>query len=262
MRRIHAIELEDLAWLPKSLRDGVTDYLQMTLLLANPYRGIAPLLSEAMAQSRTEQIIDLGAGGGGPWRRLLPLLDSAQTHPKVLLTDKFPNQNAFAAISQHFPKQIKGYAHSVDASAVPSELKGFRTMFSSFHHFQPDQAHAIIANAVEHAQGIGIFEATRRDIPTILSMILTPIMALILAPFTKPWRWSRLLWTYLLPFLPLIVAFDGVVSCLRTYTPDELRAFVGSIPGSENYTWQIGLSAAEKGSIPVTYLIGYPNTSA
>lgn len=258
MRRIHAIELEDLAWLPKSLRDGVTDYLQMTLLLANPYRGVAPLLREALIKSETDQIIDLGAGGGGPWRRLLPLLGNEQISPNILLTDKFPNQSAFAAVARHFPEHIKGYGNSVDASAVPSELAGFRTMFSSFHHFQPEQARAIIANAVENGQGIGIFEATRRDIPTILSMVLTPIMALILAPFTKPWRWSRLVWTYLLPFLPLIVGFDGVVSCLRTYTPDELRAFVDSIPGSEGYTWQIGLSAAEKGSIPVTYLIGYP----
>ncbi len=45
---------------------------------------------------------------------------------------------------------------------VPRELKGFRTMFTSFHHFPPEEARAILQNAVDAGEGIGIFEITRR----------------------------------------------------------------------------------------------------
>jgi len=43
---------------------------------------------------------------------------------------------------------------------VPAELKGLRTMFTSFHHFLPEEARAVLQNAVDAGEGIGIFEIT------------------------------------------------------------------------------------------------------
>ena len=31
-------------------------------------------------------------------------------------------------------------------------------------------------------------------------------------PFVRPFRWSRLLFTYVIPLIPLLVLFDGTVS--------------------------------------------------
>ena len=39
--------------------------------------------------------------------------------------------------------------------------------------------------------------------------------------------------TYLLPIVPLAVLFDGFVSCLRTYTPAEIRDLAQAVEGSE-----------------------------
>ncbi|HXM61951.1 MAG TPA: hypothetical protein VN950_13935, partial [Terriglobales bacterium] len=76
----------------------------------------------------------------------------------------------------------------------------------------------------------------------------------------RPFRWSRLLWTYLIPVIPLVLLFDGVVSCLRTYRPQELREMVEKLkPPSCQYQWEIGELAG--GKMPVTYLIGYPKVS-
>ena len=50
-----------------------------------------------------------------------------------------------------------------------------------------------------------------------------------------------------------MVLFDGMVSCLRTYTPDELRALAAeSTP--DGYAWEAG--EVGDGPIPVTYLVG------
>jgi hypothetical protein len=35
-------------------------------------------------------------------------------------------------------------------------------------------------------------------------------------PWIRPFRWSRLLWTYVVPIIPAVLLFDGIVSCLRT----------------------------------------------
>ena len=41
----------------------------------------------------------------------------------------------------------------------------------------------------------------------------------------------------LLPAIPLLFAWDGTVSALRAYTPEELLAVAASVPDGERYEW-------------------------
>ncbi|MFN0111769.1 MAG: hypothetical protein ACKVZH_23165, partial [Blastocatellia bacterium] len=104
---------------------------------------------------------------------------------------------------------------------------------------------------------IGIFEGTQRRPGAILGMLFTPLLVWLFTPFIRPFRWSRLLWTYLLPVVPLLVIFDGVVSVLRSYTVAELKAFTEELSGN-GYEWEVGETPAQGLRAPVTYLIGYP----
>ena len=141
---------------------------------------------------------------------------------------------------------------------VPAELNGFRTMFSSFHHFPPTQARAILQNAVCARQGIGIFEITSRTASAIGMMFLWFLTPFVFTPTIRPFRWSRLLYTYVLPIIPLVLLFDGLVSCLRTYRTSELRELIDELAATD-YRWEIGEHAGTLGSLPVIYLIGYPS---
>lgn len=259
MRRLQLFEIEDQAWCPASLRDGATDFLQFLLRLTDSYSVAVPRLRAALASCGTSRIIDLAAGGSGPWPRLLPRLLVEDPQVEVYLTDKFPNHQGFAAFQRQFPDQVRVVSTPVDAQAVPAGLAGFRTLFTSFHHFPPHAAREVLADAVRQRQGIGIFEATQRSVPAILRILIpAPLLALVAAPVIPPFRWSRLLWTYVLPGLPVLVAWDGLVSCLRTYTPSELRALIASVPGSDTYIWQVGEERNPGPLLPVTYLIGSP----
>lgn len=75
-------------------------------------------------------------------------------------------------------------------------------------------------------------------------------------PAVRPVRWQRLIFTYVIPVVPFAVAFDGVVSCLRTYTPEELLR-VARVAGPE-YDWEAGTEKGDLRRPPVTYLIGTP----
>ena len=83
-------------------------------------------------------------------------------------------------------------------------------------------------------------------------------MVLRMTPFIRPFRWSRLLWTYLVPLVPFAVLFDGLVSCLRTYRVEELRDLTARLEAND-YDWDIGTVKNTAGPIPITYLIGVPN---
>ena len=140
---------------------------------------------------------------------------------------------------------------------VPRELQGFRTIFTSFHHFSPEEARAILQNAVDARQGIGIFEITRRSPSGIALMFPWALMLFVFTPFIRPFRWSRLLCTYFLPIIPFVLLFDGVVSCLRTYQTLELLEMVKNLSGIE-YQWAVGEHSRGLGITPITYLVGHP----
>lgn len=268
MRRVQFFELHEQPWFPSSLRDDVTDAVQFGYNLLRAYEPITPLLqrvidSTASPTSR-QSIIDMCSGGGGPWLDLSRQLrgrDSAADPAglQIWLTDKYPNLAAFQSVSASSDHRISFYPESVDAKDVPHALKGLRTMFTSFHHFPPDDARAILQDAVDAGESVGIFEITRRA-PSAVCLIFAGVLLLFLhVPRIHPFRWSRLFWTYLIPIIPLVLLFDGVVSCLRTYRPQELREIVEKLSSCE-YEWETGELAGRRA--PVTYLVGYPSTNS
>ena len=129
-------------------------------------------------------------------------------------------------------------------------------MFASFHHFRPTDARKVLVDAVERRRGIAIFEMARREPKTMLAICFIPFLVLFLTPRIRPFSWARLIWTYVLPVVPFVLWFDGLMSCLRCYSHEELGDFVRSLP-REGYQWELGTQC--DGFLPVTYLIGHPN---
>jgi hypothetical protein len=259
MRRIQFFEIEDQHWLPPSIRNGITDFLQFAVEYGDLYKSFADRLSKSLHRSTASQIIDLCSGAGGPMKSLLKHIPEFNNGKiKVHLTDYYPNLPAFAALAHAAPNCFTFSKDSVSALDVPPSLLGFRTLFSSFHHFNKADATRILHDAVSKRQGIAIAESTQRHPLLLAYMLFTPLLVVLTSPFQKPFRWSRIFWTYVVPVVPLAVAFDGFVSCLRTYTPEELMEMVSDVTGNEDYEWQAGVERIGALPIGVTYLIGTP----
>lgn len=259
---MHLMEFHDQAWFPSSCRDAVTDTLESILGLDNLYAAIVPRLRRAVQKAKTHQIVDVCSGGVGPWTRMLPVFEKQENFPvSVCLTDKYPNVEAFRHARNASQSKIGFYSDPVDATHIRAELKGFRTLFTSFHHFQPSEARAILQNAVDNHQGLGIFEVPGRSLLTVLLVFLLPVLTLVVVPFIRPFRLSCLIWTYLIPVNPIVMFLDGIVSCLRAYSLTELSDLTRGLSAS-GYTWEIGEERRRLTSVPVTYLIGYPSLTA
>jgi len=102
------------------------------------------------------------------------------------LTEKYPNLQAFRRLSALHPTGIFFDAQPVDATTVPRELAGLRTMFNAFHHFPPESAPRVLECAVEARQPIAIFEIPDRRIAGILPLILTPLFVALATPAIRP----------------------------------------------------------------------------
>jgi hypothetical protein len=258
MGRIELHEIHDYPGFPAPLRDLVTDGMQALWNFGNTYKPILGDLLRGMERAGTRDVLDLCSGGGGPWLRLArePEL---QAEPRIVirLTDRYPNQAAFASAGTA-SSQVVFEPSPVDATNVPARLPGFRTIFSSFHHFGPEAARRILGDAVEKRCGIGVFEMARRSPRTILMICLIPFLSILLAPAIRPFRWSRLLWTWLIPLVPFVLFYDGIVSCLRAYSHREIEELIAPLK-TPDYEWEIG--EERSGFLPVTYLLGYPVTT-
>ena len=259
MERIQFIEVQDQSWCPKVIRDALTETLQFTLNMGNQYAPAVHRLRTALERMGTKEVVDLCSGAGGPWLRLLRAFQKNENYSvTVCLTDKFPNTEAFRVAEEASDGKIHSRESKIEATAVPHDLAGFRTLFSSFHHFPPEKAEAILRDAVRNRQGIAVFEMTQRSFLALALFGLSPALMFATAPFIRPFRWSRLLFTYVIPVLPLVGLFDGVVSCLRSYSPAELEKFVEKFR-KEGYVWQIGEDSSGPSPVPITYLIGFPD---
>ena len=259
MRRRQLVELEDLAWFPGILRDGGTAFLEFAERSSRHGRMLLPPLLRALEQTGESRVIDLCSGGGGPALGLADELQSQGRSVAVLLTDRYPNHRAFERAAADSGGRVSGYAEPVDATAVPAELRGFRTLFNAFHHFPPTLARRILSDAVAQKQPIGVFEVVSRELPMLAGLLLTPLSVSLSLPFWRPFRWPWLLLTWLLPIMQLFVLWDGIVSWLRIYSCEELRELVEDIDAPD-WVWEIGTIQLGNAPLHGSYLIGYPKS--
>ncbi len=257
--RLHLFEFEDFPWFPDVIRAGGMDYLRYLLILTDLYKPVLPLISEALSHSNNDTIVDLCSGGGGYIEQVYNGINAQRTkRVRFLLTDKFPNLDAYRFLKLKTNGGIDFVEKSVDAMQVPKEIKGFRAMFSAVHHFKPEQIKAMLQDAVDNNAAIGLFDGGDKNLISILGVLLFhPIAFLVGTPFFKPFKLSRLFFTYILPLIPLYTMWDGFVSVLRFYQPHELLEIAKST-NAKHYTWQHGKTRSKFG-LHATYLIGYPS---
>ena len=250
MSRIHLFEIADFKWFPQFLRNYLTDFLQFLSNKAKLYKPIIPIIEKGLELSKTNQIIDLASGGGGGFLWLNEQLKKKNPDLKILLT-------AFK-YTKNQTDNIDYIMNSVDARNVPKNLKGLRTQFLSLHHFKPNEAKQILQNVIDANSAIAIFEAQERSLPSILSMIFSPISVIFITPLIKPFKLGRIFFTYLIPIIPLVVLWDGIISSLRTYSVKEMNLLVQGLKGHEKYDWEIG--KVKSGPGVVLYLLGTRKT--
>jgi hypothetical protein len=252
--RLQLFEIEDQRWCPRWLRDALTGYLQTMIARTRPYAPAVPALAALLRETATHDVVDLCSGAGGPWPALRDDLAAAGATAQVTCTDLAPNADAAARLGE--TAGMRYLEESVSALAVPPDLRGARTMFTALHHFTPDQVRAILADAQAARAPFAAFEATSRSVAGLLVTLFIPLAVLFVMPLVKPRRPLALVLTYLPPLVPLAVWWDGVVSTLRTYRVDELRAIVASLPPAP-YEWTVAELPSR--GLPLLALTGRPH---
>ncbi len=263
MRRAHLFEFEDLDAVPAAVRDGGTDLLDLGFDRLGFYEGVAPRLVELLARTGATRVVDLCSGGGGGALQMRRLVRAAGLDVAFVLSDRYPNAAGVARVAALGDPATRYRTEPVDAMTGGGELDGVRTMYGALHHFRPDAARALLAGVVARRAPLAFFDVAASPAVRRLPLAAAPLAmganmaalfvgSLLATPFVRPLRLSRLALTYALPAIPALVAWDGTVSALRAYTPEEALALAREAPGAAGYDWDAGAAGA------ALYLTGAP----
>ncbi len=238
LRRL-LFEWEDLPGFPAVLRGYMLDFLTFFLKTGKLYAPITPLLLQKLRENDPKKVWDLASGGAGPLESLLPGLVAEFPEIRVSLSDLYPNPASWRRLEQQFPENTTGVAAPVDALRLPPEADGLLTMFSALHHFSPEMIRQLLSQISGRRQA-ALFCDGGGPKPVLLGgILLMPFLFLGATPFLRPFRLSRLLFTYLLPLVPFCTLWDGTVSVLRLYSFRALQQLAAEC-STASYHWQAG----------------------
>ncbi|KAF2666766.1 hypothetical protein BT63DRAFT_457722 [Microthyrium microscopicum] len=214
----------------------------------SPAEMAASIILEAIGKLDTRDarisIVDFCSGAGGPVPTIERIvnqkrMERGQQPINFMLTDIKPHIEAWtdaASKSENLtfisqpvdatnPPQVV-ISNSETGASTPTRI--FRLYCLAFHHFDDRLARKVVASTLATADGFAIIELQDRRLSSILLMFLHFFLVLVTGVL---WFWRspvQLLFTYVIPVMPFILAFDGAVSSLRTREFGEVLGLLDS----------------------------------
>lgn len=236
-------ELEDHSWFPDSLRAYQTDFLGGIAKLIGLYKPATAFLSGKVTAA--DSIVDLASGSGIP-----AILATQNLGISLTLTDKFPNAKNADFINKSFNADYLTESLDVIENEIP--VGDICTMFNSLHHFSKESLIILLKKIKANNAEAYFFEPIMPTPITFLKVAFsTLILPFFIVPFIKPFRWDRLVFTYLFPIGILATFWDGMISVHKSYSTEELEKMKTEF---QNFGLNISVGTLNGSFANLTYL--------
>lgn len=266
MKRIQLFEFEDFNWFPVWIRSSMTNLIAVLHKMLGTKEVLVNLLATIKEHYSFSQIVDMGSGSGGIMPDVIKELNNDTSKPiTLLLTDLYPNKQFINYINEQNIEHVNYSSNSLNATNLTQAPEGLKTMINSFHHMPPKNAKQILKSAQDNKEAILIYEIAENKIPLFLWWILLPVslvilfvMALFMTPFSKPLSIKQLIFTYVIPIIPVFYAWDGQASMPRMYTFNDIKELLTDFE-DPSYSWKINSATKPNGKKVGYYILGLPN---
>lgn len=225
MKRKQAPQITNAKWFPNFLTRCVHEFMTWFVNKVNAAKPFIPLIEEGLQHAERIVVINKKCGAG------------------------------FETVDRLLDEKIKRVF--VDADYFTASEEGLYLSVNSFHQFSVDEAKDILKQIAENKQPVVVVEGNNDSLWQVFGMtVIVPLTVLLTAPFVKPFRFERILFTYIIPVLPIVTFFDGFMALFKLYAPKDLDELTTSIK-AEGYSWRTGKLDNGRGG-KIIYLIGYP----
>lgn len=216
---------------PRILRETLLDVLDYCNSDFRPYyREIAQEISEIARERDLTTIVELGAGYAPLTSELAKLNRKDLT---LIPCDLYPETTPWKTLVSQFGERVQPIYEPVDLTVRQDwPEKTVLVLCATLHHIPPAIRRATLKTLHDSAHCILIFEPIRKT-PFSMFLVLFALIPALLTPafrFNRPGRLRRVLFCWLLPIVPLMFVWDGLVSCLRQWSTAEWSRFTASLP--------------------------------
>ncbi|RKE92277.1 hypothetical protein [Ichthyenterobacterium magnum] len=226
MRRKQVKQFINTKWFPSFLKSNIREFLDWFVLKVNATKPFIPIIEEGLSYTKNKNIVNIDFNLGAGIKTVTPFLD-AELSTENLKIKKFN-----------------------------TEKNGLYTCINSFHQLNQEEAKQVLTQIAISQNPVVILEGNNDSLWQIVGMtFFVPLSVLIMSPFVKPFRWSRILFTYLIPILPFVIMIDGCIALLKLYNPKDLEELTSDIIIG-NYKWEFGKKDNGRGG-KIMYLIGH-----
>ena len=227
MKRKHIPQFTNQSWFPNILKVCIFEFMTWFVGKVNAAQPFLPVIEKGLQHTKNQQIINIKSNIGSGFETVKPLLN--------------PN--------------IKTQETSIE-NILP-KTEGLYLSINAFHQLNPVEAKNLLYKIAKNGQPLVIVEGNNDSLWQVIGMtIFVPLTVLLTAPFVQPFRFARLIFTYLIPILPVVTLLDGFFALFKLYAPADLDELTADIL-VENYNWESGKMDNGRGG-KIIYLIGSP----
>lgn len=226
MKRRHTPQFINQSWFPTFLKQCIFEFMTWFVGKVKAAVPFLPVIEEGLTRTSKRQIINIDSQSGAGFETLEPLLE------KDIVIQK------------------------TDVKNIQTTHKGLYVSVNAFHQLTPVEAKALLTTIAKSGNPVAIVEGNNDSLWQVVGMtIFVPLTVLLTAPFVKPFRFSRIIFTYLIPILPIVTLIDGFLALFKLYAPVDLEELTASI-AIENYHWRSGKMDNGRGG-KIIYLLGW-----
>ena len=225
MKRKQVPQISNQPWFPGHIRTLMHEFMSWFVGKVQAAKPFMPVIEEGLLHADDQQLINLKMAMGAGIETVIP----------------------------HLPANIQ--VKHTPAQSPDTSKKGLYLSINSFHQLPPDQARELLTKVSQSRNPLAVVEGNNDSLWQVFGMVvIVPLSVLLTAPFVKPFRWSRLLFTYLIPILPVITFLDGFLALFKLYAPADLDELVSDIQVPD-YQWRSGKMDNGRGG-KIIYLLG------
>lgn len=225
MKRKQITQIINVGWFPKFLKSLIAEFLSWFVVKVNATKPFIPVIEDILNKTNHKRIINIEFNVGAGIETVKPFLKDDVT------------------------------VDSIHISNFNTSEKGVYLFVNSFHQLNSEKAKKILQDIVDSGNPVVVVEGNNDSLWQIVGMtVFVPLTVLLTAFFVKPFRISRIIFTYLIPILPIIIVIDGCIALLKLYNPTDLLELTSSLERN-NYDWKAGKNDNGRGG-KIMYLIG------
>ena len=188
----------------------------------------------------------------------MPVIEEGLQHTNKIIAINMETGAGFETVQPYIDPQVE--KSSIDMHHFNADQDGLYVMVNSFHQLSPKEAREVLQSVASRRQPIAVLEGNNDSLWQVVGMtIFVPLTVMLTAPFVRPFRISRLVFTYLIPILPIVTLVDGFLALFKLYAPKDLDELVQPIKVTD-YSWRSGKLDNGRGG-KIIYLLGGPVNS-